>query len=175
MADVGDEVAAGGLHPGVLGLVVDVDHRETAVVLAQQPHVATDEKPGATGVLAPHGGEVEVDVLAGGQRALRGGPCPVVEQPVADQAQFARLVVHVDDVTVGVDDHGAHRRQRHDVLQHLRDGDAVLVDGPALPALGDPRGQRQPDADAERQREEGNDCHRQQRRYHTHAKIVRTR
>lgn len=133
-----------------------------------------DGQPRTTGDRASHRGQVEVDVVTGGQRALRGGPGPVVEQSVAHQAELARLVVHEDDVTVVVDDHGSHRRQRHDPLQHLGDGDAVLVRRPSLSALGDPRRQRQTERHAKCQRNKGHDCRQQQRRYPTHAKIVRT-
>ena len=46
MADVGDEVAAGGLHPRVLGLVIDIDDGEPAVVLGQQSDMAANRQPG---------------------------------------------------------------------------------------------------------------------------------
>ena len=45
MADVGHEIAAGGLHPRMLGLVVDVDHGEPAVFLGQQADMAADREP----------------------------------------------------------------------------------------------------------------------------------
>ena len=87
VADVGDEVAAGRFHPGVLGLVVDVDDGEPAIVLGQQPHVAAHRQPGPAGMRALARGQVDLDVLAGGQRALRGQPGAVVEQPVTHQAR----------------------------------------------------------------------------------------
>ena len=109
VADVGDEVAAGGFHPRVLGLVVDVDDGEPAVVLGQQPDVAAHRQPRAAGDRTPARREIDLDVFAGGQGALRRQPGAVVEQAVTHQTQFPGPVVGVDDVTVGVDHDDAHR------------------------------------------------------------------
>ena len=115
MADIGDEVAPRGFHPSLLGLVVDVDDGEPAVVLGQQPDVATHRQPRAAARRPAARREVYLDVFAGGQGALGRQPCPVVEQTVTHQAQFLGPVVGVDDVPVGVDHDDAHRRHRHDV------------------------------------------------------------
>ncbi len=93
---------------------------------------------------------------------------------VPDQAQLAGPVVGVDDVTVGVDHDDPHRRLRDDVLEHLGDGDAGLLGGAALSALEDARRQPRSQPDTDHQGEQCHDRHKQQRRYHTHAKIVRT-
>jgi hypothetical protein len=57
----------------------------------------------------------------------------------------------------------------------LRDGDAGLLVGAALPASEDARGQPSTQPNADRQDEQRDDGRKQQRRYHTHAKIVRIR
>jgi hypothetical protein len=61
------------------------------------------------------------------------------------------------------------------VFEHLGDGEAGLLGGLALSAFEDARreGRTQPDTD--HQCEQCHDRRKQQRRYHTHAKIVRTR
>jgi hypothetical protein len=47
------------------------------------------------------------------------------------------------------------------VRQHLRDRDSVVLNGPTLPAFGDPRQQRRPDRYAQAQREKRHDCRQQ--------------
>src|ERR1700687_3680355 len=103
-------------------------NRRTVSASSAEASSASASTPIApTGVLSsclPFGRrQIALDVLTGGQRALRRLPGPVVEQAVAHQAQLPRPVVGVDDVTVGVDHHDAHRRQRDNVLQHFRHGD----------------------------------------------------
>ena len=55
-------------------------------------------------------GQVDLDVLTGAQRVLRGFPRPFVEQPVPDQAQFLGPRIAVDHVTEFVDDDDADGR-----------------------------------------------------------------
>src|ERR1700738_2645548 len=117
MADVRNEIAAGGFHARVLGLVVDVDDREPAIVLGQKTYMPANRQPGPAGVGAFAGGEVDAAVLAGRQRAFRGQPARVVEQPVTDQAQLAGPAIGVDDVTVRVDHDYPYRRSGDDVLK----------------------------------------------------------
>ena len=67
VADVGHEVAPGRLHARVFGLVVDEDHGEPAIFLAEQPGLPVHRQPGpATRRLRRQ--QVEFDVGAVGQR-----------------------------------------------------------------------------------------------------------
>ena len=103
----------------MVGLVVDEDHGEPAVLLAQQPGLPVHRQPGPARRCALARRQVELDVVASGQRLLRGLPGLVVELPVAHQAQLLGPVVEVDDVAMGVHHDGAQRHQRDDALQHL--------------------------------------------------------
>ena len=175
MADVCHEVAARRFHPRVLGLVVDVDDSEAAIGLGQQPHVSAHRQPRPPWIPAFPRRQVDLAVLTGGQCALGREPGPVVEQPVPDQAQLTSAVVGVDDVTVGVDHDYPHRRLRNDVIEHLGDGEAGLLGRLALSSLENAWGESGPQPDTDHQCKQCHDCREQQRRYHTHAKIVRIR
>ena len=111
VADVGDEVAAGRLHPGVLGLVVDVDHREPAVLFGQQSHVAADRQSRAAGVSALARRQVDLAVLARGQRpfappARRGRRASRSRTRPSSRARS----LMIDHVAVSVDDDDPHWR-----------------------------------------------------------------
>ena len=127
-----------GLHPGVLGLVVDVDHREPAIVLGQQPHVAAHREC---------------------RSARRAGACAATDRPrrlspvvsvrcAATQARSSSSrsrtrpssrgpVIDVDHVTVGVDDDDPHAGTATRCAEASAKRDAGLLGGRPLPALPD--------------------------------------
>ncbi len=169
VADIGHEIAPGGFHPGVLGLVVGVEHREPAILLGQQPDVAAHRQRRAPRWAGLALRQIDFAALAGHQRALGGHPGPVVEQPIVHQTKLRRPVIHEDHVAMGVDDDHAERGSGDDVLQHLRNRDAGLLGGGPLPALPDAGRRHGPDHHPHDEEDPGDD----QRRHHAHAKIVR--
>ena len=175
VADVGDEVAATGLHAGLFGLVVDVDHREAAVLFGQLTGQAAHGHPGPARVRPFGRRQVELDVFPGGQGPLRGLPGPVVQQPVAHQTEIFGQGVGVDDVAVGVDHRHPQRGHGHDVGEHLRHREAGLLRGATFAAVVQPRHPPHADRDAQGQREQRRGGHQRQRGRQAHAEIVRIR
>src|SRR5690606_7559067 len=131
------EVAPGGFHASVFGLVVDVDDGEPAVLVGQQAHMPADRpwggpvgRPaGPAPARCSHLGQVHVTVGAGDQGLLDGFPRLVVDQPVANQVELTGLFVGVHHVAERVDDDDAHRSCGNDVPEHLGYGEAGLFGG----------------------------------------------
>ena len=137
-------------------MVVDEDHGEPAVLLAQQPRLPVHRQARSARDQPLARQQVELDVSAVGQGLARRLPGLVVELTLAHQAEFFGPAVVIDHVAVPVHDGGAQRHQRNDALQHLRDGDAGRFDGHPLASLQRPR--RQPRA----RRGTDGQCHKNQ-------------
>ena len=121
MAHVGDEVAPAGLHPGLLGLVVEVDDRQTRRLVAEQPDVTAHRHAPPARRYPAWCAQFDLDLFAGVQGLLSGGPDPVVEQAVANQAQLHGAVVADHDVAQAVDNDHADRRLGDRALKCLSD------------------------------------------------------
>ncbi|SHV71768.1 Uncharacterised protein [Mycobacteroides abscessus subsp. abscessus] len=125
MTDIGHEIATGGLHTHMLGVVVDVDDHPAGVGIGQPAHVTAQRESRAT--RRPRlGGQVHFDGLTGGQGPLGGVPCLLVELTVAHQAELAGPGIDQDHVLVLVDDDNPGRRDGDDALEHLGDRQAGL-------------------------------------------------
>ena len=75
--------------------------------VAEQPDMPAHRQAGASRPVRVGLRQVDLALVAGGQGPLRALPGPVVEETVADDAEFLGARVAVHDVTERVDDHDA--------------------------------------------------------------------
>ena len=176
VADVGHEVAAAGFHPGLLGLVVEVDHGEagdpprSAAGRARAPTARSAGRPALRGADRSTSTSSPVASVRCAAAQTRSSSSRSRTRP----SSRARSLLNTH-VAVGVDDHDADRRQRHHVLQHLRDGDARLSATARRCCARATRGRQRtlrtptPSASATSATTAASSSHRT----NTHAKIVR--
>ncbi len=133
MAHIGDEIAAGGFHPGLFGIVVGEQNGEAGCFRGQRPGQSAhrDPAPARCGFVR---GEIEFRRFGGGQYLLHRFPGAFVEQPVAHQAELLGARIDEHDIAIFVHDRDTAFRGEHDQVENLGHGET----GVGLAALRRP-------------------------------------